>query len=373
MKIALVAFHFAEYAYRLASVLAKDNEVLLMMHRDNALQELGEAVLEAQSAKLRIALFRKRGPKDPFLIVNVLKIIRLLKQFSPDVIHCQESLNYALTIALRFLRRVPFVLTIHDHIPHSGTKEPGHAKPHRAYLRQIPDAVIVHGERIRVESEELFPWLKSRITSIPHGPLGDTETSADSEWEVGTVLFFGRIEKYKGLSYLMEAASILKKKGVAVKVIIAGRGKDLASHRETIRNNRSFELIERFIEKEETRELFERANVVVLPYTEATQSGIVALAIQYGRPVVATDVGSIGEVVRNGFNGLLVPPRDADMLAEAIESLIMDQDLAKKMGRNAKELARTDVSWDAIAPKTIKTYHRALLHKQETNKRNVND
>jgi starch synthase len=365
MKIALVAFHFAEYAYKLASELAIDNEVLLMMHRENAFQELGKTVLEGQSTNLRIALFQKRGPKDPLFITNIFRIIRLLKQFSPDVIHCQESLNYAFTIALRFFRHIPFVLTIHDHILHSGTKEPGHAKPHRTHLRQMPDAVIVHGERIRGESEALFPWLKNRITSIPHGPLGDATPSVKNEWEKGAILFFGRIEKYKGLFYLIEAVNILKKKGVAVRAIIAGRGNDLDNHRETIRNNSSFELIERFIEKDETRELFERVNVVVLPYTDATQSGIVALALQYGRPVVATDVGSIGDVVRNGVNGVLVPPMDAEALAEAIELLIEDQTLATQYGKNAKGLAQGEFSWKVIAKETADVYMKAMAWKDK--------
>lgn len=363
MKVALFAFHFAEYSYRLACALAdQQHEVLFFMHRDNAVQELGEKILAQPAPHLEIIFLPKRGPKDPGILMNALRIVAELKRFGPDVIHYQESLNYAFTLAQHLFHRIPLVLTIHDHIPHSGvdTKVSASVRLHRKYLRKHADLVIVHGEKIRAECEILFPWLKGKIASIPHGPLGAMVGAIKAEWEKGVLLFFGRIEKYKGLGYLIEAVKILREEGVPVKVVIAGRGSDLENYRSRITDDATFDLLEHFIPVDQVQNLFMRANMVVLPYTDATQSGVVALALQYGRPVVATDVGSIGEVVRDGFNGLLVPPKDAAALAAAIRKLIEDQELAGEMAQYAVNLAKGELSWQAIAARTVALYRRAV-------------
>lgn len=366
MKVALFAFHFAEYAYHLACALTEQqHDVLLFMTRDNAVKELGEKTLEQPVPRLRIIFLPKRGPKDPRMLMNVLRIAVELKRFDPDVIHYQESLNYAFTLYQGLFSRTPLVLTIHDHVPHSGadSKRGISVEWHQKYLRKLADLAIVHGEKIRAESEVLFPWLQGRVFSIQHGPLGEIPPSViEGGWEKGTLLFFGRIEKYKGLGYLIEATKILEKQGVPVKVIIAGRGSDLENYRSEIAGDACFELREDFIPMEQVPELFRRANIVVLPYTDATQSGIVAMALQYGRPVVATDVGSLGEVVRDGFNGLLVPPCDAVALAAAIRRLIEDMKLAGEMGKHAVELVKGELSWQAIAARTVEAYSWTLSH-----------
>jgi glycosyltransferase involved in cell wall biosynthesis len=185
----------------------------------------------------------------------------------------------------------------------------------------------------------------------------------EQNWVRGTLLFFGRIEKYKGLRYFIDAVKMLKAKGLVVKGIIAGTGQDLDLHRVEVEADSSFEVIDRYIGSDELDGLFGRTNVVVLPYTDATQSGVVAMALHYGRPVVATDVGSIGEVVIDGYNGLLVPPQDAPVLAQAISRLIEDPSLSTTMGRNASHLGKTELSWAAIAVRTTEAYKLALAHK----------
>src|SRR5512146_668340 len=81
---------------------------------------------------------------------------------------------------------------------------------------------------------------------------------------------------------------------------------------------------------EQRAELFRNASVVVLPYIEASQSGVVPLAYQYGKPVVATHVGGLPEAVENGRTGLVVPPRDERALASAILRLLGDAELRQR-------------------------------------------
>lgn len=361
MKIALISFHFAEYAYRLGSALAKQHVVLLIMNKENAQRELVKNTYERQDTRLKVMLLPDYGLKNPLMLLNLFKIITEIQKFTPDVIHCQEAVKDYLAAALPFLRRYPLILTIHDHVPHSGRDMHDRRRItlYKHYLRKIADAVIVHGDRIRSESETIFPWLKGRIFSVPHGPLGDEHSPSNNNWEKGTLLFFGRIEKYKGLAYLIEAVKILKRRGTRVRTIIAGTGQDLDTYRNEINADPSFELIDRYIRSEEIPVLFGRANIVVLPYTDATQSGIAALALQYGRPVVATDVGSIREMVREGFNGVLVPPKNSMELAEAINTLVEDQPLAKTLAQNSEKLVKGKLSWTAIADRTVEIYQYA--------------
>lgn len=358
MKIALIAFHFAEYTYRLACALAEQHQVLLILNANNAQRELGQSLYMDCPAQLEIILLQDYGLLNPRMLLNSIKIISAIREFSPDVLHCQESPKDYLMAALLFIRKYPFVLTIHDHVPHSGQDANSRKRIalYKWQLRKIADVVIVHGEHILEETGMILPRLKGLIFSISHGPLGEPPPAINPPWEDGALLFFGRIEKYKGLPYLIEAVKILRNQGVHVKSIIAGTGQDLELYRDEITANPIFELIDRYIPSEEVPALFGRANVVVLPYTDATQSGVVAMALQYGRPIVASDVGSIGEMVKDGFNGFLVPPQDSIALANAIKRLISDSALAVNMGKNAVDLVKGELSWSAIAQKTLGVY-----------------
>jgi len=210
-----------------------------------------------------------------------------------------------------------------------------------------------------VELEEIDPSLRGRVYSIPHGPLG-ISSGRGVPWEPGCILFFGRIERYKGLGYLLDAMDILASKGVTVRLVVAGRGGDLERHRRRIEENPSVELLEGFIPREEVRDLMLRANVVAMPYTDATQSGVAAMAIGYGRPVVASDVGSVGETVREGETGLLVPPRDSQRLAAALQRFVEDQPFATACANNALALADREYSWRSIGEQTSDVYRHVM-------------
>lgn len=361
MRIALIAFHFAEYVYRLARALAEQHQVLLLLDRANAADELGAEALKS-TPRLRIEQYPNYGLKNPRFLCNTWRITRAVRRFTPDVVHFQEAPRDYLVAALPWLRRYPWVLTIHDHTPHSGrdTHDRRRIVFYRDVMRRQADAVIVHGERIRQELGSLLPWVVTHSFAIPHGVLGGAASSTSRPWEPGRLLFFGRIEQYKGLACLVDAVAILQSKGVSVKVVIAGTGEDLDRHRERIAGNPMFELREGYIPHVEIPELFARANAVVLPYTDATQSGVAAMAMQFARPVIASDVGSIGEVVSHGANGLLVPPRNAEALAQAIETLVGDSILSAHLSEGARRTAREQLSWTAIAHKTVQVYAVAL-------------
>jgi glycosyltransferase involved in cell wall biosynthesis len=106
--------------------------------------------------------------------------------------------------------------------------------------------------------------------------------------------------------------------------------------------------------------LFQEASIVALPYVEASQSAVLAIAQAFGKPVVATAVGGIPEVVEHGETGYLVPPRDSYSLAEAIVTLLQDPGLRQEMGHKALQKAESELSWPHIARKTLRVYDQAI-------------
>lgn len=364
MRIALLALHFAEYASRLAVALAARHEVLLLLRANNARNELSDDLRRSLYPAVTVRSVELPRFRDPRLAGAVLAIGRVLRDFSPDIVHVQEAhvaLNGWPILTLR--RRVPVVLTVHDHLPHSGVFTTDSWRWSIVqWLRWKADRVIVHGPRMRTELAELSgARAAGRIDVIPHGILGRTGIDDDgSRYEPATFLFFGRIETYKGLRYLLDACDALRSRGHVIRLVVAGTGADLERHRGRVAAAAWIDLIDRYISSAEVPGLFRRAMAVVLPYTDATQSGVAAMAFAFSRPVIATGVGDVPDVVIDGRTGLLVPPRDGKALADAMERLLVDRALRDSLATGAARFARENLSWPRIADATCETYQRAL-------------
>ncbi len=361
MRIALVALHFAEYASRLALALAQDHTVLLVLRTDNAKSELSNVLREALEKNVKLVLIEHRQLRQPGIISATRSLIGAVTRFNPDVVHCQEYLaDYAAWGALRLSSKFPLVLTVHDHQSHSGADSalPLRKQWYRRQLRNRADRIIVHGETIRHEMLADPAQRQKSIVSIMHGVLGVDECiNCETIPEPRTLLFFGRIEAYKGLRVLLDALDILKSRNSdPVRLIIAGRGSDLETQRTRVESNPAIELIDQFIPVEAIPRLFSRSAIVVLPYIDATQSGVAALAFAFGRPVIASATGALPEVVRDGETGMLVPPGDAETLALAILKILGDRELMKLLSKGAKNIAKEALSWEKISQETMRHY-----------------
>ena len=111
----------------------------------------------------------------------------------------------------------------------------------------------------------------------------------------------------------------------------------------------NFEILNTYIPDDQVAHLFERAAVIVLPYTDASQSGVIPVAYSFKKPVIASSVGSLPEVVDDGKTGFIIPPHNSERLAESAIILLSDEKLRKEMGENAYKKMKQELSWDRNA------------------------
>jgi glycosyltransferase involved in cell wall biosynthesis len=264
---------------------------------------------------------------------SVARLTRRIRRLDPDVVHLQWLPRPELD--LRWLRRLaterPVVLTAHDVLPRRA--------PARAVwpdVLETAERVVVHSRRAVEQLAELGLG-RERIARIPH-PVFEGDQLPPPEGR--TLLFFGLIRDYKGLDVLLSALPEIPD----ARLVVAGDPLDPV---EPVDLDGRVEWHLRFLPQDEVRELMARAAAVVLPYRRLDSSGVLATAIGYRRPVVVTDVGSLGEIVREFAAGEVVPPGDAHALAEAAIRLLEPQALAA--AHEGADRAATELTWERSA------------------------
>jgi len=363
MKIVLMVDWFLYYAVELANALAEEHEVMLITRDHNyeissqdcpvELDEFLDECLDKRVLRERLR-FRLSNLKS---LNEVMRIYKIIKAFSPDVVHIQENTDWRILLIAKMFGFEKVVLTVHDIKKHPG--DPGGIMRIIGFiLRKKAGKVIVHGNYLKKQLLSKTKMLKRKIHVVPHGAFSIYKKWDDEivKEEEHTILFFGRISKYKGIDVLIKAEPIISKEIPDVRIIIAGRGEGLRKYENLIINRQCFEIHNRFISNAEVPRFFRRASVIILPYTEASQSGIIPIAYVFGKPVVVSNVGSIPEVVEDGKTGFVVQPNSPDDLGDAIANILKNKELKKKMSENALMKALTDLSWINIARKTAKIY-----------------
>jgi glycosyltransferase involved in cell wall biosynthesis len=129
------------------------------------------------------------------------------------------------------------------------------------------------------------------------------------------------------LEYLIKAEPMVTEQVPDAKIIIAGTGENFKKYDKMMMNRDNFIVHNYRIPYKEGAELFQRCSLVVLPYIDASQTGVIPPAYGFKKPVIVTDVGSIPEIVDDGVTGFIVPPRNPEALAEAIVKLLKDEPL----------------------------------------------
>jgi glycosyltransferase involved in cell wall biosynthesis len=168
------------------------------------------------------------------------------------------------------------------------------------------------------------------------------------------VLFFGYVRRYKGLDTLLEAWPAVRARREATLLVAGEFYEDAAPYRALALKaggEPGVRMLERYLPDEDVEAAFKAADVVVLPYRSATQSGVTHVAYALGLPVITTRVGGLAETVRPGVTGLVVPPADPAALADAI-ARYFERGMGPALREGVRALAR-EHSWAALAAQTL--------------------
>ena len=250
--------------------------------------------------------------------------------------------------------RPPLVLTAHDILPREPRR--GQLEAQRVLYDRF-DAIVVHSEHGRRRLTGELAVDPSRVHVIPHGVfehLAAATAPPPVRADRPVVLCFGLMRPYKGIDLLLEAWQGIDD----AELWIAGMPRmDITPLRAAAPPNVRF--FPRFITDGELPGYFRRADLVVLPYREIDQSGVLFTALAFGRPLLLSDVGGFPEVAATGA-ARTFPAGDASALAASLRSLLGDRTALAAMAENATALAQGPYSWAAVAGRTLELYGSLL-------------
>lgn len=241
---------------------------------------------------------------------------------------------------------------------------------------RLLDHIFVHTEQMKSQLVQLFGVPSRKVSIIPFGIYDMVPQSslncADAKHKLGlaesyrTILFFGRITPYKGIDLLVNAFGRLAVKDRNYRLLIAGepmkeseslwRQVELAIEQSPMREQVLQHI--RHIPDQDIELYFKAADVLVLPYTQIFQSGVLFMAYSFGLPVIATDVGSFAKDITPGATGYVCRPGDPADLAKTIEEYF-SSDLFSALNERRpliQNLTRISHSWETVADKTAAVY-----------------
>lgn len=253
----------------------------------------------------------------------------------------------------RHRRSTRQVFICHNVLPHeSSPVDRGLAR----FAYAAPDAFVVHSTLEEKKLEALAPSKPVRVHPHPSydvfagRPLGRERARRELKLDGDVILFFGYVRPYKGLRYAIEALAEVRRRR-PVMLVVAGEFYEPRSEYEALIDRLGLRdavrVVDEYIPNEDVGAYFEAADLVVQPYVTATQSGISQIAFAFGKPVVATAVGGLPDIIDDGETGFLVPPEDSIAIATAIERFF-DGDMAIPM-RDAILSSRERFSWSSLA------------------------
>jgi len=365
--------HYTSY---LALGLSKYKNIVLYGYSE----ELFSLTGARREKRIEFHDMSKRIPKGTSLLSSALRplclfypLLKAIVTARYDIVHIQgHSYLFFLFVPLLKLKRKPIYWTIHD-VEFRPTSPGIRAKLEslqisllcqNEWLSRRVDAIIVHGSKLkdRLVSMGLS---ESKVYVVPHFDykylLEIVPRSHDDNSSGDYVLLFGKIKPYKGVSILLDASRMVRKKiGDKFMVMIAGKGN--ASYLNTLLRNNVPDYIQvrnRYIPEIELPRILKGAKFLVLPYTDASQSGVVSLAYTFSKPVIVSNVGSITEYVEHGVTGLVFESGNTRQLADYIVELFENNEKCEQMGKNAYQKVTNEMSLEKCSAAINHLYTKA--------------
>lgn len=262
------------------------------------------------------------------------KIKAFVNNFKPDIIHNTSVGALSMMLTPMLGKRIPKILSIHDVVSHDDTK---------SMKSRIKDflmkGLIGNYHNILLYSKISDDIIEKRLGKLPHklyhstlGPYDFLRNYPEEENKYGKyVLFFGRIDYYKGVDVLIEAYKNSELRHLGVKLVVAG--KDLIHVTDEI-DDESIIVLNRYIENDELANLIRHCLFVVLPYRTATQSGVTKSSFALNKPILCTDAGNLPQEVIDDKYGKVVKAGDAIDLSKGLSWMGQHEAELKRFSNN---------------------------------------
>ncbi len=324
--------HFVGLLYK---ELAKNNEVSVITFRRQypSIFFPGKSQLESGDTLEKIPTEILVDSINP---INWIKVGNKIKNDSPDLLIYKFWMPFFApcfgTISKTAKRngRTKVLVICDNIIPHEN--KPGDTTITK-YFFKYADYFVLLSKKVQEDLLKLKPKAKNKI--LPHPVYSNFGTPVDKKEarkfldlpiDEKLILFFGFIRDYKGLDVLLEVMKMLKTE-LNIKLIIAGEYYSNEEKYKKIINELGLQnqlyLFTDFISTSEVKYYFSACDAVILPYRDATQSGIVQIAMNFHKPVIATNVGGLAEVISDGSTGFIVEKENSMKLATAIENFYL--------------------------------------------------
>lgn len=283
----------------------------------------------------------------------------LIKKENPDVIHCHWWLpSGVVALVASKVTNKPFILSIHG----TDIRLLDHFKLLRPFAKIVFEQakiIITVSDFLSFKISTHFELLRNKLQTIPM-PIEIPPLAHRAAGFKNRLVTVARLSKQKGLHYLIEACSILKRKKIPFELVIIGDGEEyetLKRQVETLQLKEQVKLLGAVIH-DRIYHYLNNADIFILPAIDEGFGVAIIEAMACRKPVIATNSGGIPGIVKDGDTGLLVPPRNSDALANAIEKLLTDTDLARRLGDNGYRFVKTKFSKETVALQLLEVYQR---------------
>lgn len=277
--------------------------------------------------------------KETFNIKEYTRMMSIIKSLGPDIIYIESFhfWNYPIMIYCK-LKGITLACSLNDVILHSGDSHLGIKKVINASQVALADRVIMRSENGLENARKIYPKAINKMYradlwyTFPEycPPKGDY------------ILFFGRMNRYKGIDNLYEIA----RRTPELNYVVAGKADESALEMvKKLESLPNIQLENRIIPYDDMHDYFYNARCVVLPYLSATQSGVILDSAKHSRPAIAFNVGALGEQIEDNKTGLLVEPGSIDGFVQKIRRIVeMEENDYKSMCMSAYEYGLKEYS-----------------------------
>lgn len=305
-----------------------------------------------------VFIHNKQGLQNYRIIKESSKIIN---GESFDVVHYDGASGFLLFM-LKYYNISKKIWSLHDYKIHSGDENYSGDLMNKMYSKFNINHVQ-HSNYLRKEFIKYFDVSENNVDTVYSGVYDVYNSFIPKKIRLPEkyILFFGRIQKYKGLDILIDAFDRVKYEIDDYQLVVAGEGKIL----EEFQGKEKVMYINRYITPQELVHLIKNSRFIIVPYREAVHSGVVMTAYNFNKPVLASTIGSIPEILINGKTGISFRNGDVDDLADNIYYLCNNNEKINELSEGVNEFSKTGkINWDSVVNKMFDVYRKEYVSEE---------